>query len=359
MFSGISSPALGEIDSGRIRCGMTNVCRFIASLGFSGDKMMKSVSDRHGNIFYDALGLTETSSLCEQDVYSDKHRIHGKMDLNAGVVVDYKSGKKMKSPFEIREALMMEGKREETDFQALFYLALAAERWSGKEMRFFYAMANDSDYLDEKFDIGGNVRSVTLCDSDADADRIDRFICDSFKDTNKSKCGKDPEKFMNVMNRVAEGPSSGWSSDPAVIDAVRTEFGYDRSKKNESTISKAIADYVKISESGIYYTNDAVLITKKKLDAALDRIDDLHAKMARESVTELPAAHDKNCSKCEYFQVCTKDSITVKTDGGDLHHQLQRVSDRNHRGPRRNGPGRCGPGHGEDGHDCREVRQPS
>ncbi|MBP3385853.1 MAG: PD-(D/E)XK nuclease family protein, partial [Candidatus Methanomethylophilaceae archaeon] len=156
-FSGISSPALGKIDSGRIRCAMTNVKRYIDRLGYTGDRKLTSV-DNYDNFFYDILQLTEKSSLCEDDLYSNEHMIHGKMDLNAGVVVDYKTSKKMKTTAEIMDGMILGGK--DIDLQAIFYLALAYEKWSGNEMQFMFTMGHDTQQSDEGFDVMNNVHRV-------------------------------------------------------------------------------------------------------------------------------------------------------------------------------------------------------
>ena len=315
-FSGISSPALGELDSEKIRCGMTNVRRYIDQIGFAGDRMMIPLPEKFDNFFYDALGLTETSSLCEEDLFSEMHRVHGKMDLNAGIVIDYKTAKAAKSASEIRKAMMMEGDRTGSDFQALFYLAIANEKWSGREMQFFFAMGNDSRYLEDGFDVKANVRKVLVYDPAVDTYSIDGYICEAFRKANRSNCAKDPKRFMDLMRRCARGPRSEWSSDPDIIYAAMEEFGYKNEDKNRETVSKAIQAYVDVYESGIFIDDNTVVILKEKMDSILKRIDELHAKMMQESISELPAEHDKDCSKCDYFRFCTKDRVEID-DGGD------------------------------------------
>ncbi len=313
-FSGISSPALGKIDESKIRCGMTNIKRYIDSLDHTGDRELAPI-ERSNNFFYDALGMTETSSLCERDIDSERHEIHGKMDLNIDSVIDYKTGKIL-SVKDIRKKLLMEGKREKKDFQALFYLAIANELWSGREMQFLYAMGNDVNYMDDGFDIADNIRKVRIYDEAVDNYDIMDCIFFTFRITNRSKCGKEPERMISaIMSVASEMDPSEWHENPLVIQAVRKEFSYNRSQSK--TVSNAIREFVEIWRSGIYLWEDMVVITKEKMESMLSKIDELHSKLSSESRSGLPAEHDKKCSDCDFFKVCTKDRIAIDSEGGD------------------------------------------
>ena len=313
-FSGISSPVLGKIDADRIRCGMTNIRRYIDSLGYVGDRKLESLPKGFDNFFYEALGITSTSSLCENDFRSDSYPIHGKMDLNVGTVVDYKTKRTAMSSSDIRKKLMMDRNRIDVDFQALFYLSIANDQWSGREMQFLFAMGNDKDYLMEGFDISQNIRKVLIFDPDVDAYSIDDYICESYG-RRKSKCERDPAKMMSVMRSVASGKGSGWHEDESIIAAVTQAFQY--SSKDRKTVVNAIKRYAEIYDSGIFFKNNEVVILKEKMDSMLARIGELHAKLERESVSELPADHDKNCAECDFFKVCTKDRVVIDTEDGD------------------------------------------
>ena len=313
-FSGISSPALGIIDTDRIRCSMVNVKHYIDGLGFKGDKMMVPISEKHNNFFYSELRLSETSSLCEHDYESNRHKIHGKMDLNADVIIDYKTGKTKKLS-EIRKAMNILEKREKTDFQALFYLAISNEIWSKTEMQFLFAMGNDAQHLDEDFSIDQNIRKVLIYDPSNDACDVESHIIQTFGKVNRSKCGKDPRKFVNLMNTIANGPKSEWFENESIINAVIKEFGY--ANKDRKTVINAIKDYAEVADSGMFLKDDEILILKERLDEMMDLIDSMHLKMQSESISELPANHDKDCSKCDFFKVCTKDGIVVDVDEDD------------------------------------------
>ena len=312
-FSGISSPALGEIDSGRIRCGMTNIRRYIDSLDFKGDRKISVPGKKHENFFYETLGIEETSELCEADPHSDLHRIHGKMDLNAGTVIDYKTGKKLLSGKKIREKLSLDGDRKDIDVQAAFYLAIANEKWSGKEMQFLYAMGNDTDCMDENFDITGNIRKVYLYDMSDDYD-ISGYIAEAYRKGNGTKCERQPMEMVQVMAEFKNLPMDSWATDEAIISKVSKAFGYKTAEREK--VVNSIKKYADVYRSGIFASETTVIITRQKLESMLKKIDDLHAKMMAETVTQLPSDHDKDCKKCDYFQVCTKDKVVI-TDGGD------------------------------------------
>lgn len=312
-FSGISSPVLSEIDADRIRCGMTNIRRYIDSLGFDGDRKLVPLPEKFDNFFYEALGITNTSSLCEKDFRSNNYPIHGKMDLNIGTVIDYKTGK-VKSPSDIRTKLMMDKIRKDVDFQALFYLAIANDLWFGREMQFLFAMGNDTDYLTEGFDIAQNIRRVLIFDPDVDKYEIDGHICETYK-RDKSKCEKDPATMMTVIRSVAPGKISEWHDDDSLIDAVAEVFHYAPNERK--TVVNAIKRYAEIYDSGIFIKDNEVVILKRKMNSMLARIGELHSKLERESVLGLPPEHDKECAKCDFFKVCTKDKVVIDIEDGD------------------------------------------
>ncbi len=317
-FSGISSPAMGTIDEDRIRCGMTNVKRYIDSLGFKGDKKMVPVSEKHDNFFYRELGLHETSSLCEHDYVSNEHRIHGKLDLDAGVVIDYKTRKKVKDASKIRKSMDTEEKRDDMDFQALFYLAIANELMSETEMQFLYAMGNDTKHLDEDFEIEQNVRKVLIFDPSNTTFDVDSIIANMYRKGRRTRCKERSGDFVKLMRSVEDrGPRSSWAGDESIISAISKEFGY--TAKDRKTIINAIKEYVKILDSGILYTNDTILIPEEKLHEMVNLIDSMHIRMQSESISELPAKHDKNCFECDFFKICTRDGITIDISEDDFN----------------------------------------
>lgn len=209
---------------------------------------------------------------------------------------------------------MMDRNRIDVDFQALFYLSIANDQWSGREMQFLFAMGNDKDYLMDGFDISQNIRKVLIFDPDVDTYSIDDYICGSYGRI-KSKCERDPAKMINVMRSVASGKSSDWHEDESIIAAVTQAFQY--TSKDRKTVVNAIRRYAEIYDSGIFFKGNEVVILKEKMDSMLARIGELHAKLERESVSELPADHDKNCAECDFFKVCTKDRVVIDTEDGD------------------------------------------
>ena len=291
---------------------MTNVKRYIDRLGYTGDRKLTSV-DNYDNFFYDILQLTERSSLCEDDLYSNEHMIHGKMDLNAGVVVDYKTSKKMKTTAEIMDGMIRGGK--DIDLQAIFYLALAYEKWSGNEMQFMFTMGHDTQQSDEGFDVMNNVHRVVIYDPDVDSYSLDDCKAYTFGLRNGSNCGKDPYRFVEIINRIATGPRSEWMFDDVLIKAIADEFEYRLNQSGKTTITNAIKQYVEILDSGIFVRENLVIVMKDCMERMLLHVDELHAKMSSESITVLPPEPIGKCSDCDYFSVCTKD--VLKADGGD------------------------------------------
>ena len=305
-YAGLSSPALGRIDEARIRCAMDNIMQYIDSLDYTGEREMVPVRDSK-NVFYNELKIGETCSLCESDQYSSQHRIHGKMDLRVDQVVDYKTGK-MKTPSEIAKAMFLEGDRVKKDFQAVFYLALMDEFWSKDEMQFFFAMANDERSVSEDFDVHENIRTVSIIDPDEE--ELKGIIAGSFKGS--SKCHKSPDRFLDVIEEVNGCLDIGDDHLEELISEIGREFNYNiHLSNNRRTIVNAINDYNVMYGSGVFVEGDRVVIPRERLEMILDRIDQYHSQMMEGSVSGFKPDHDIDCSKCDYFAVCTRDRVVI------------------------------------------------
>ena len=311
-YAGLSSPALGKFDEARIRCAMGNIMRYIDSLHFTGEKEMVPVRDSK-NVFYNELKINETCALCESDQYSQKHKIHGKMDLRVDQVVDYKTGK-MKTPAEIAKAMYLEGERVRKDFQAVFYLALSDEFWSVNEMQFFYAMANDDMSVSKDFDVHDNIRVVSIIDPDED--ELRRIIAGSFK--GRTKCHKNPDLFLDVIEEVNGSLDIDDNNMEKLISRIGCKFDYDISSPSDRrVIVNVIDDFRKMYGSGVFTDGDRVVIPRGRLQIILDKIDACHAQMMEGSVSGFEPDHDKECKKCDFFAVCTRDRVVIDEEDGE------------------------------------------
>lgn len=306
-YAGLSSPVLGKIDGARIRCAMDGIMGHIDSIHFTGERKMAPI-ENPDNVFYRELEIYDTCILCEHDLESSEHRIHGKMDLIADFVVDYKTGKE-KAASDIAKALSFYGEKKDKDFQALFYLALIGELQSKVEMQFYYAMANDERSVSPDFDIRENIRSVSV--ADPDKTKLRKIIVGSFK--GNSKCHKNPEKFVDVIERVNGGLDIDDEKLDALICEIGKEFGYR--SKDWNTIVNAINDFKKIRNSDVFADGNRIIIPLETLKKDLERIDDLHRQMTDGSVSGFKPDHDIICSRCDFFPVCTRDKVTI--DEGD------------------------------------------
>ena len=118
-----------------------------------------------------------------------------------------------------------------------------------------------------------------------------------------------------IKSHTSEKNLSEWCDDELLIEKVREAYSYGL--KDISTVKNAIRNYAEVVNSGVFLNGNEVIITKEKLDSVLSDADRLHSELVSQSISELPVRHDKKCSDCEYYSVCTKDNISVDAEEDD------------------------------------------
>ena len=361
-YSGLSTPLMEKLDSDRIVLAMTNVMRYIDSVGARAPLNTPFSSKANPNRFMEALGLEYTSDACETDHRSASHPVHGIFDLYwGGTVTDYKTGRG-RSAKEIREAMSLDDVAEHPEFQPLIYLALAMETEGAQPVfKQFYATDNDVDSLDPGFDIKRNVRTISVTKGTAD-DLLGSEEFASMYESRLRKALKGKAKAILAAVRPLPSDLGGMADDQGMQRRVMDAAGLKEGKKGRELAASALKSLAGLIDGGVACGDDGILVPFAQLEAFLARLDEMHAEMAEGAATVLPAAPrgKVKCESCEYFQACT--GCVVARDGSapgeEGDERAQRVPGEDSLHPRRHGRRRRGARHGEDPHDRRALRQP-
>ncbi len=317
-YSGISSLAASELDLDKIRLAMTNVKRYICSLGIRPE-LNKPVPPADGNMFFRRFGIEMTSSWCETDHRLDSKHIHGIMDLQVGsCIVDYKTGK-MPAVGTIKKNMSISAISERPEFQPLIYLALGYDKYGADaEFDLFYAMGNDVDSLGDDFDIRENVIAVKLVGGNAISMALDSDEYDSYKVDQEIK------PHLSCLKRIISESCimdpSKWSSDEGIISSFFRNSGLKdtggRRKKLQSAIKK-ISELV--ADGMICCKNDSecVLIPSATMDDFLQFVDECYSMKEECLKNGFPADPAPNiiCDKCDFFDLCTRSGLDVNGEG--------------------------------------------
>ena len=317
-YSGISSPAASELDLDKIRLAMTNVKRYICSLGIRPE-LDKPVPPADGNMFFRRFGIEMTSSWCETDHRLDFKHIHGIMDLQVGsCIVDYKTGK-MPAVGTIKKNMSISAISERPEFQPLIYLALGYDKYGADaEFDLFYAMGNDVDSLGDDFDIRENVIAVKLVEGNAISMVLNSDEYDSYKVDQEIK------PHLSCLKRIISESCivdhSKWSSDEGIISSFFRNSGLNdtggRRKKLQSAIKK-ISELV--ADGMICCKNDSecVLIPSATMDDFLQFVDERYSRKEECLKNGFPADPAPNiiCDKCDFFDLCTRSGLDVNGEG--------------------------------------------
>ena len=323
-FSGISTPMMEELDRDKIGRLMTAVKRYIDSIGIQNVKLDKPV-DPKKHLFFSAVepAITVSTSMCESDIPSDDHRIHGKMDFFYGRgIYDYKTGKPKNSK-KIAKCLDYRTPFKETDVQALVYLAVAQEKDMGSEFNLFFAMDNDTESADSDFDITRNVRKVRIVDLNDQDYFTSKEVKEYFSSSGKgSKSGyqTDPEKREELISTIlgaVDGPMDTWADK---IEDIKTAFSVIKNTKDKSkikTFGNAATLYIECATKGYAATDREVIVRKQFLDEFVAKMDEEYPKIQNQSITEFDAEPKIDCRDCYYREFCTKEKNIVSEEEAD------------------------------------------
>lgn len=308
-FSGISCPQMKEVDNSRIRVCLTNVKRFIDSLGLPKIILDRDCSRRKDkNMFMEMHGCERYSGMMETDRASSRHMVHGRFDLLIdGLVVDYKTG----NPHDAKKIIKkmdLDEKNERFESQPMIYLALVTELTGNNGVfRLFYAKENDIESVEDKdYDIWRNTRDIILKDGELDCLREGPIY-------NAAKGVED--NWDRLVESVAgEGLENITTSDEAQARRICTSVGM---KPNDSTVRTFLKNVALFNEKGICASDETIYVSKSALNRFMEEVDRAHKAASEQSNTDFPAIPIFGCKDCNYFKACTYDVEKGYSEGGD------------------------------------------
>ena len=320
-YSGLSSQQMKEIDWSKIRISMNNVMRFIDSLKIKEVPLDMDYSRRkYKNMFMDMHNCTKYSSMTETTFTSTVHPLSGSFDLVIGNrIIDYKTGK-ASSADRIMKQMDTSRNQDYFEFQPLIYLYLLKEN-ARPPCRFslVYVAANDvRSVTDEGFSIGENIRDVFLVQ-----ESMKEFLSDPDSPV-KGDFGKSYEKikdgwtsFVGKAFEAGVDSHETWKEDERLISSVLNVLGLKNNKGNTDMVSGALKKLSDIIADGMYSDENSVIVPSDTMEDFLSLIDRDHISASAQKYTDFPPAPRRNCGKCDFFKVCTRDVIVLDTQEGE------------------------------------------
>ncbi|MCL1979199.1 MAG: PD-(D/E)XK nuclease family protein [Methanomassiliicoccaceae archaeon] len=319
-YSGLSNQQMEEIDGSKIKVCMTNIKRFIDSLGIGSVPLDRDYSKReYKNMFMDMHGCSEYSSITETRFESRAHPLSGTFDLVVGSrIIDYKTGKAA-SLDEVKDRMCMNREEHYYEFQPLIYLSLLKDN-SPPPHRFSLVYVADNDVrsvTDENFRIKENIREVVLI-----RETMREFLSDPDSQV-RDGFGRSYDEITGGWGTLADlafgsgtEPAS-WKDDKGLISSILSALGMKSTNKNPEKVSKVLKKLSEIISAGLYNDKDEVVVPSDTLERFLSQIDADHEAASQQMYSSFPASPRKDCSRCGFFKACTKDLVETEGDGAD------------------------------------------
>ena len=318
-YSGLSNQQMKEIDGTKIKVCMTNIKRFIDSLGIERVPLDRDYSKRkYKNMFMDMHSCTEYSSMTETRFDSRTHPLSGNFDLVKGSrIIDYKTGKAAALK-DVKKRMCTEEKLDFYEFQPLIYLSLLRDN-SPPPHRFslVYVAENDvRSITNEDFSIKENIREVIL---------IQENMREFLSDPNSPVMRGFVDSYLPIksvwssfVNAACDSgiPSERWNEDGALISALVGVAGMKDNKENTGKVKRVLTALSEIMRTGMYEDSNEVVIPSDTLERFLSRIDDDHDAASEQIFSVFPANPKKDCLKCAFYKVCTAE-VSDGEGGGE------------------------------------------
>ncbi len=322
-YAGLSCPMMEDLDLDRIRIGLRNLMVFIDSRMDGPVPLdVDNSSRKYPNELMRAEGLEKTSSSVERDSDSPLHPIYGKFDLLLdSQVIDYKTGK-FNTAKDVIKGFKMDGKNY-IETQPLIYLALMRDSGISAYGTFglFYLFGMDGRVKDET-SIRGSVLDVHLLkETKIEAIRGQNSpIRESFNNVDSYvEMYDDWDSFISPI--FASGlPPEEWFNNDSLIDAILFSLNMKPLKSKRDKVIGALKKLFKIVVEDYWVSNGTVLIPSDSMDMFLEKLDRDHSEASIMMNSKFPAKPIKNCEKCNYISICTREPVSIE-EGGDEYDQ--------------------------------------
>jgi len=308
-----------EIEGSKIRVCVSNIVRFVDSLGIKSVPLDRDNSKReHKNTFMEMHNCAKYSSMTETQFTTSKHPLSGNFDLVIGHrIVDYKTGRSIDLT-NVKEKMNVLKKQNYFEFQPLIYLSLLRDN-SPPPYMFSLVYLADNDVrsvTDENFSINENIRNVVLIQ-----ESMREFLSDpnspardELRTTSNNKL---IEGWTAFVDRAFDsgGDPGGWKDDKALVSSIAGMFGMTTKKETEA-IPSTLKNLSKIVTSGMFTDGTEVVVPSDTLEKFLSQLDKDHDSASEQRFSEFPAAPRKDCGYCDFYRACTKDIINIGDENG-------------------------------------------
>lgn len=322
-FAGISSQMMSGIDSDKIRYSIDSVMKFIDENCIE-TVPLDSGNREEKNPFFEDAGFDRYSSDCECDHRSFKHPIHGKFDLMIGNhVVDYKTG----SPQDIKDivkSFTLDSNVNYPEFQPLLYLAIARDFVDPDGLTFkqFYVTDKMSEPGSDKKAISSCVRSIRLHDGPYSQLFYDEEVVDYIHNAkfNKTFAEKKDEVLESLRTLYSEGYVDPMTldTDEAFLRILFEKTGVKDNKTGRKDANGMIHKTLNpVFKDGMVILDRTSIVTKELIDSFLSKVDADHQEVRMYYTTDFPPKPRKDCTECEFKEVCMKSIVKVEGDSDE------------------------------------------
>ncbi|MCL2890343.1 MAG: PD-(D/E)XK nuclease family protein [Methanomassiliicoccaceae archaeon] len=315
MCAGISCPERSDVDRSRIRISVTNIVKFITSLGIPAVPLNVDISSRkRKNMFFERFGVSMATDIAESDHVSVDCPLHGEFDLIVGnIIIDYKTGR----PESISDISKKMNLSKDVDFyetQPLVYLAILDSIIPKvmKEFMIFYTTDNDAEAAaDPDFKIMRNTRTVRLLDTYEEGFIRSGKLIELVSDTHGREFIKGiGEDFNNALLEAGVDNADRWTSDEALFEKI---FSLNK-RKAEAEIRKAIKMAGEFISGRFISAKDAVIVLRGSLEKFKDNVREMHAEANERQISGFPCKPRKSCERCNFLSICTGGAPNDETE---------------------------------------------
>lgn len=318
VYAGLSCPMMEEVDLDRIRIGLRNLMSFLDGYITGPVPLDVEVSSRkYANELMLAEGLTMTSSIVEVDVSSSMNPIHGKIDLLYNSrSLDYKTGK-YKGASDIIKGFK-NSSNSYVEMQPMIYLALMKDSGVADAGTFsmFYLYGKDGRVMDEGF-AGDSFVDVHLM-RETKSESLGRPDSLVRKDFEGVKSYVDMyENWNSFIDPITYSglPSEEWVGNASLIENIRSSMGYKSTKTHTKAIVGALNRLKKFLDEDYWIYGNSVYVPSDSMDKFLTKLKKDHEEATAMADTEFPPRPIKDCKKCNFASVCTREPVSIKEEG--------------------------------------------
>lgn len=264
-----------------------------------------------------AEGLEKTSSFVERDSNSSVHPIYGKFDLLLdSQVIDYKTGK-FHTATDIVKGFNMNS-NDYIETQPLIYLALMKDSEISVSGTFglFYLFGTDGRVKDGT-SVGNSTVNVRLLrETKIEAIRNqDSPVRETFYDVKSYvEMYENWDSFVSPI--FASGlPPEEWETNDSLIDAILSSLGFKPGIGTRKKVVGALKKLYKFVSKDYWASKGTVFVPSDSMDKFLEKLDKDHLDASVMMNSKFPAKPNKDCKKCGFASVCTREPALVEEEG--------------------------------------------